>query len=234
MYDNTTDNNYGNNLFNGNVVNNGNTLTVPYYAQAPGLGSSVNFGNGTEQVGYISPGGSKLSSVSISEVDIAYPQQMPMAQWWFGSPSNVTVGPSGSSTSTVTLAAGQNYTLGPGYTVSVSSLGGTASCASATVTAAVCSPSTAAVVTQIDPTSLVELDTAANPNDQNIVVGGPYVNSVAASLPGADTATEAPGDSVVTVIGNDVLVAGYTSQDTMNAATALVQWLEQNSNTVRQ
>jgi len=233
LYDNVSDSNYGSYLYNSNNNNNNNVLTVPYNAYAPGLSGNVQFGNGTQQQGFWSPGGSELATVSTSEVDVSYAQMLPMAQWLFGAASNVTVGVGGTTTQTVTLTPGENYTLGTGYTVSVASIGGTASCTGGTAGSAVCTPSTASVVTPIDPTQLVVLDSQANTNDQMIVVGGPYVNSIAATLPGADTATESPGDSVVTVIGNDVLVAGYAAQDTMSAAQALVSWLNQNRATVR-
>jgi len=236
LYYNPTDSNYGSNLFN-TTAGNSNTLTVPYSASAPGLNSTVNFGNGSQDQGYVTPGGSVLSNVGNSEVDVQYPQSLPMVQWWFGTPSNVTVSVGGSTVSTTTLDAGQNYTIGDGYSIQVSSIGGSASCTggAGTASAAVCSPSTASVVTPLDTDTnpLVVLDSQANPSDQLVVVGGPWVNSIAAGLTGADTATETPGDSVVTVIGNDVLVAGYGAQDTTDAANALIDWLSANRDTVR-
>jgi hypothetical protein len=230
------DSNYGNNLYN-TVTGTSGTLYTNYTAVAPGLNSNVNFGNGTETNPFVSPGGSVLSSVGSGSISIMYPQSLPLAQWWFGSPNNVTVTTSGSTVSSTVLTPGQNYTLGNGYSVSVTSIGGTASCTGGSEMggAAVCSPSTASVVTQLDTSSqpLVELDSAASPSDQLIVVGGPYVNSIAAGMTGADSATESPGSSVVTVIGNQVLVAGYTAADTTDAANALIAWLAQNRGTVR-
>ena len=76
---------------------------------------------------------------------------------------------------------------------------------------------------------LVVLDSEASSTQPLIVVGGPFVNSVAASMEAAslfDTCDPSVGgDAFVQVEGNKVLVAGCSADDTMEAAKELIGFL---------
>jgi len=75
------------------------------------------------------------------------------------------------------------------------------------------------------PESLVTTDAAASAQYQ-IVVGGPWVNSVAQGIAGNDLTTTAAGASYLIADGNKLLVAGFTAADTASAADALVTLLK--------
>jgi hypothetical protein len=91
-----------------------------------------------------------------------------------------------------------------------------------------CSSDKAYVVEALDTSStpLVVTDAAASGTQALILVGGPLVNSLTAQVPGF--ATMSPGDSVVKVVGDKVVVAGYTAADTTAAANGLIAWLVSN------
>ncbi len=215
------------------------TLTTQY-ATTVTPGTSPSFfpatgGSGVEQ-GFVSPGGSILKSLGLSSITIEYPKRLVKARFQFGAPSNVNITAAGEVVSTTTLNEGEEYSLGGGYKVKVSAIGGTAVCTGGGSTGAgTCSPNKAAVVTPLNTASdrLVVLDSDAGSTAQVIVVGGPMVNSIAAGTPGVAEATNAPGSSIVRVIGGKVFVAGYTAQDTQDAANALIGWLATNRDTVR-
>ncbi len=88
---------------------------------------------------------------------------------------------------------------------------------------------TTTVVTKLNPASrpLVVLDSAASGTQPLIVVGGPFVNSVAAGMTAGTALVDAgaAGEAVVAVEGNKVLVAGYTAEGTVEAGNALINWL---------
>jgi S-layer protein (TIGR01564 family) len=91
------------------------------------------------------------------------------------------------------------------------------------------------VVKALDTSSspLVVLDTMAAATQPLIVVGGPIVNLVAQQTPGGDVAATAGSEAVVKVIGDKILVYGYTAGDTTSAANALIGWLAQNAATIQ-
>ncbi len=224
-------------LFNSTLTT--STLTTQYTTTtSPGTSITNMPATGTlgAEQGYITPGGSVLSMLSNNEIAVLYPKKLVKARWQFGAPSDVNITESGAIVSTTTLKEGEEYSLGGGYKVMVSAIGGTAVCTGAgSGGAGTCSPAKAAVVTPLNTASdrLVVLDTDAGSTAQVIVVGGPMVNSVAAGTPGVAEATNAPGSSIVRVIGGKVIVAGYTAQDTQDAANALIGWLATNRDAVR-
>ena len=72
---------------------------------------------------------------------------------------------------------------------------------------------------------LVVLDSGASATQPLIVVGGPFVNTVAAGLTAGASITTEGSDPVVTVEGSKILVAGYSAAGTIEAANALIDWL---------
>ena len=77
----------------------------------------------------------------------------------------------------------------------------------------------------VQPESLVTTDASASASYQ-IVVGGPWVNSVAQGIAGNALTTSAAGASYLIADGNKLLVAGFTAADTASAADALVGLLK--------
>jgi phosphoserine phosphatase len=65
--------------------------------------------------------------------------------------------------------------------------------------------------------------TANLPAGSKIIVGGPLVNSLASSV--ADQ-LNAAGDKVAMVSGSNIIVAGYTADDTGAAAQMLIDALD--------
>ena len=77
----------------------------------------------------------------------------------------------------------------------------------------------------VQPESLITTDASASASYQ-IVVGGPWVNSVAQGIAGNALTTTAAGASYLIADGNKLLVAGFTAADTASAADALVGLLK--------
>ena len=84
--------------------------------------------------------------------------------------------------------------------------------------------------TSADPLVVTDGSAGAQPL---IVVGGPLVNSVAASALSGAPAPSASDEPVVKVQGDKILVYGYTASDTMSAASSLIQWMSQNSGSLQ-
>jgi hypothetical protein len=77
----------------------------------------------------------------------------------------------------------------------------------------------------VQPESLIATDATASASYQ-IVVGGPWVNSVAQGIAGNALTTGQAGDSYLIADGNKLLVAGFSAADTASAADALVGLLK--------
>jgi hypothetical protein len=75
------------------------------------------------------------------------------------------------------------------------------------------------------PEALVATDATASAGYM-VVVGGPWVNSVAQGIAGNDLVTTAAGASYLIADGQKLLVAGYTAADTASAADELVTMLK--------
>ena len=72
-------------------------------------------------------------------------------------------------------------------------------------------------------------DTEAPSTGLVITVGGPAVNSVTATaLEGSDVTLAKDGDTVVKKVGNYIVVAGYSAEDTMQAAKDFLSQLQSN------
>jgi len=76
----------------------------------------------------------------------------------------------------------------------------------------------------VQPADMVATDIAASATYQ-VVIGGPWVNSVAQGISGNDLVTTAAGASYLIADGNKLLVAGYTAADTADAANELITLL---------
>jgi hypothetical protein len=122
-----------------------------------------------------------------------------------------TIGNGTSTTGTVTATEGQSV-----GNVKVMSIGGTCPVSGTNLF----SPTKV-----VAPESLVVLDSEASATYQ-IVVGGPWVNSVAQTVSGNEATTTAAGASVLIADGTKLLVAGYLATDTASAADALVNKLK--------
>lgn len=226
-------------LFNSS---NTGTLTVTYAGGATGLthtlASLTSTGQGFEQ-GFVDPAGGSLNTVSLSEVQIKYPKKLSSAVWTFGAPSETNVTAGGSTVTSKTLVEAESYSLGGGYSIKVSSVAGSASCAGGAAGGltgtATCAPASAAVVTPLNPAtdSLVIMDSQASGIGPAVVVGGPLVNTLSANTPGAAAIASAPGQAGVRVVGDKVFVYGYTAADTTDAVNALINWVASQRDAVR-
>ena len=145
-----------------------------------------------------------------------------------------------SNTATVTAGVGGTLLDNSGYIVNVTGVSGT--CAGGVAGGEVggtesltCSETSAYTVTPMDTSAmpLVVLDSSsyAAGTQPLIVVGGPIVNTVAAStLSGGINPTDEP---MVKVVGDKIVVAGYTAADTTSASNALIEWLSTNRDTLQ-
>ena len=203
-------------------------------------GGSVAYSNSLEKQGFITDRGSVITGVSSNSISINYANQLAGVIYTL-TPSGVNA--STSNTANYTLLPGQTQSLGDGYSISLVSVGSgtsTTTGGNATVTGIsglTTTPATAETVVPLNTAStpLVEFDSQASTTQPLIVVGGPMVNTIAASLASQGSVSlNAPGDAVVQQIGNDILVAGYTAADTQNAANALINWLAQNAASITQ
>jgi hypothetical protein len=224
---------YVNNVTNQFVdLNNATSADSIYYTDSNG---SVGYNNTAEKVGFITDRGSVITGISSNSVTINYANSLAGVIY--------TLTPSGVNTSTsnsvnYTLTPGQSQDLGSGYSVELMTVGaGTSGTTGGNATVSgvsglSASPANAATVVPLNTAStpLVEFDSQASTSQNLIVVGGPMVNTVAASIASqAGVSLNAPGDAVVQLIGQDILVAGYTAADTQSAANALIAWMAQNA-----
>lgn len=74
--------------------------------------------------------------------------------------------------------------------------------------------------------NFVTMDSTATAT-YKIVVGGPWVNTIAATIPGNDKTTTAAGQQYIIASGNNMLAAGYTGTDTIAAVNELKTILQQ-------
>ncbi len=161
---------------------------------------------------FCSPRGSCVNSVSSSSAQVMYAQKLGHAKYLLSSAGvNLSTGGSTSVRCTPGVACvvgGQTITLPTGVAAS--------------------SGVSQAVVTHLNTASnpLVVMDSEASSTQPLIVVGGPFVNSVAATMEkcGSLASAEA-GTAYVSVEGNKVCVAGYTADDTAAAARELIGFL---------
>ena len=203
------------------------------YEKGDGNATSV----AQNSIGYITPRGSVFKSLSSTQAGIDFAKTVQYATFTLsrGSSASAT-----GNVAEVTQTEGDTYDIGGGYFVKVKSISATASASGGAgeVTGAVVSPeslmylqpnpssadSIVALHTANNPLVVLDTDAAAASTSKLIVIGGPMVNAVAASLPGAD-AVNTPGAAVVKAVGDKILVAGYSAMDTKAASDALISYL---------
>ncbi|VVB67972.1 Uncharacterised protein [Candidatus Norongarragalina meridionalis] len=218
-----------------------NTGSLAYigYGEHPGAQTTGYHGiNNTAtnyESGFISRRGGK-ATIGTSSVSISYPSTLSHAIYTLSSAGTDTT----SNTATVSSGVGGTLLNSGGYVVNVTGVGGCGSTGTvggdvSGTESLTCSEASAYTVTPMDTSStpLVVLDSSsyAAGTQPLIVVGGPIVNTVAAStLSGGINPTDEP---MVKVVGDKIVVAGYTAADTTSAANALIGWLTTNRDTLQ-
>ncbi len=187
------------------------------------------------EVGFVSPRGSKLSALSLTSAEIQYATTLAHALTTLSTAGTDTA----ANKATNEFKAGETALDNNGYKVIVKGIA--AKGASSGTGGAISglenlkpSQEQAFVVTPLDTSAspLVVTDASAGAQPL-IVVGGPLVNSVAASaLSGAPEASAAD-EPVVKVQGDKILVYGYSAADTTSAANSLIAWLSQNADSLQ-
>ncbi len=197
--------------------------------------------DGTQEEGYITERGSIFKSIDDDSVEFSIANKVANAQVTLASADAADAAP---NTVTLTMSEGESQTIsGTDVTVSVVSIAATGSCDTGAGATPVCEVSgdasaylvdseganmgdtlTASTAYEGDLSGLVALDSDVTAGTL-ISVGGPAVNSVTAGVEG-DLALNAPGDTVVTEVGNTIVVAGYTAEDTMAAAAEFLAGLQ--------
>lgn len=171
------------------------------------------------EAGFVSSRGSKLAtSPSSSGFTIEYAKKLGRAVFALSKSTSTVTTASGASV--VTADSTGEVEIGGGYKVKV----GQSSGAKVETTQ----------VVALNPSSspLVVLDSQASETQPLIVVGGPFVNTVAQGMT-ASADLKQNGDAVVKVEGTKMLVAGWSAADTTDAANALISWLSSNRDAVR-
>jgi len=189
----------------------------------------------TKEVGFVSPRGSKLSALSLTSAEIQYATALAYALTTLSTAGTDTA----ANKATNDFKVGENALDNNGYKVIVKGItakgasGGTGGSISGLENLKP-SQEQAFVVTPIDTASspLVVTDASAGVQPL-IVVGGPLVNSVAATALSGAPAASASDEPVVKVQGDKILVYGYTAADTTSAANSLIAWLSQNADSLQ-
>lgn len=199
--------------------------------------NKLNYSGTLREQGYITWRGVEYTSISDTGITLRYPYKVVQASFTMKKPS-VQVTESGATK--YELKEGETQAIGNGYSVKVgaitaSTTGGAGSCQ---LTGVDSLRAYGVVVNERFDTAsrpLVITDVEAGGVDQAIIVGGPFVNSLARALQNeADVVriTTTPGQYVVKVFGNHVLVAGHTAADTRAAANELIKWLKENRDSI--
>ena len=187
------------------------------------------------EVGFVSPRGSKLKSLSLSGAEISYALSLAQALSTLSTAGTDT----SANTATNDYKAGETALENNGYKVVVKGItakggaGGSGGSVSG-VDGLRPSQEQAFVVTPLDTSSspLVVTDASAGAQPL-IVVGGPLVNQIASSALSGAPAASPSDEPVVKVQGDKILVYGYTASDTTSAANSLIAWLSQNADSLQ-
>ena len=208
-----------------------NTQNV-FYQGVPQSGTADSFHS--KEVTFVTERGSKATSVTTTSATIEAAEKIGMPSFQFALSSAAA---NSSTANTYQLGVGDSKVFG-GVTVKVDSIDATAgSCSvlgpggapACTVDSsglsAVIQPNNAGSVTVTQPvalsSNLVVLDSNAAGVGAVISVGGPDVNTVtAAAVQGANV--DFSTKPVIKEIGNVIVVAGQTAQDTMTAADQFI------------
>jgi len=187
--------------------------------------ANASSGNTTYEAGYVSPRGSKGTSLSSTSATINYATTLAHALYTLSKAGTATTG----NTATTDFKVGDSALNEAGYVVTVkgvssggAGVGGTVSGVENLRPSVATADSVVRLNTAVAP--LVVLDSEASSTQPLIVVGGPFVNSVAAQALGSDGITPST-EAMVKVIGDKVIVAGYSGADTQSAADELIGFL---------
>lgn len=204
------------------------------------LGSSGAITTAEREAGFTSQKGSVIASRSSSAITFKMAKKLGEFQY-FIKPSSSSVE---AGTSTQTLSEGQQVTV-QDSTVKVKQISETVGACSVSGGESACTASSAGMSAVLDiagtPASatfavpykmsatdrLVVLDSEAPSAESLILVGGQLVNTLTASaIAGTDVKIDKPGVKVVSAVSdNRIVVAGYTAQDTQEAASQFISEL---------
>ncbi|MEM3369888.1 MAG: S-layer protein [Candidatus Micrarchaeia archaeon] len=204
------------------------------------LGNNAQLLTANREAGFVSQKGSVIASRSASSITFKMAKKLGEFQY-FLMPSSSTVS---EGTSTQTLSEGQQVTVQES-TVKVKEISATVGACSVSGGSAACTASSAGMSAVLDvagtPASasfavpykmssterLVVLDSEAPTAESLILVGGQLVNSLTASaIAGTDVKIDKPGVKVVSAVSdNRIVVAGYTADDTQQAAADFISQL---------
>ncbi len=203
-------------------------VTVNYYTAAGGLSGNVD-----REVGYVNQRGSKLVSRGASEIVFKIAEKTGELQYWLKG-TGITIG---AGVSEVTLKEGETTTVGD-ITIKVKDISQTVGACS--VAEGTCTVDTTGLKAMLDtgkasetvavpykfaPTDrLVVLDKEAPTTENLILVGGPMVNSLTAqAIQGKDIVFDKPGVKYAQEVETGkIIVAGYTAEDTIDAAADFI------------
>lgn len=207
-------------------------IQVAYYS---GTGSAT---SGEFAAGYVSQKGSKLETRASDRIVLKMAEKVGSLQYAFKTAAAVVE----AGVTTITLAVNGTTTVGTTQ-VKVKDIPVSVGACTATATGANCTASKTGMSAVLDPDGvasktvnevykfaatdrLAVLDSAAPTAESLILVGGPIVNTVtSATLKGTDVKIDKPGVKVVKEIGNKIVVAGYTAEDTIAAADQFISEL---------
>ncbi|NYZ78865.1 S-layer protein [Candidatus Micrarchaeota archaeon] len=200
---------------------------------AANVDSAMAIGTEAAEPGYYSERGSQLAGVDTYSVQINRAKKLGELKFFVKSQGANTT----SATTVGPLAVNETANIGGGVTILVNSITSTVGTCTAgpnalcTVTGqsgltATPSVTAANVRVALNPFAapLVMLDSNADTSATLIVVGGPAVNTVAASaMQGSTLTLVKAGDYIAQPIGNNrILVAGYNGADTQTAANKFI------------
>ncbi len=183
--------------------------------------------------GYVSERGSMFYALDSKSATLKVAKKVAEANYYVS-----LVGAAASGATEITLAEGEEQTLAGGVKIKAKSI--TEKVGSCTVGAggncnvdmspvsAVLNTGEASVnaITSYKVGDLVVMDNQAGGAAVLISVGGPMVNEVTKQALGSSSTLTKSGDVVVKEVGNVIVVAGYTAQDTTDAGKQFVNSLQ--------
>lgn len=166
--------------------------------------------------------GTKISIADHQNVEFWIPENRPQIEYIVSGASTTTEVEGGEE---ITVAEGETGTFSTGTTVAVKDITYTATIVGGGTGSTVVTngaPFTYTTPAPLNGKAMV-YTTASVPAGPKIIVGGPLVNALAQEV--ADM-LNAPGDVVAGVYGTNIIVAGYTAEDTGQAVQDLIDALD--------
>ncbi len=191
------------------------------------------------QQGFRTERGSKVASISPSQITLNIATSVDQLQFIVGAGSANTVSTTGKTVGPYGVGQATNIA-----NVTIANVTGTCkfaatSCNMSGIANVTATPSVASAVTPVSlntaTTPLVVLDSAANPASTLVVVGSKYVNSVAAQIFAQNPTLDSsfgPSSVIEQAEGsNRILVAGYYANQTVAAGNQFIQALLSSAST---